>query len=182
MAEEPQDESDLVERARRGDAEAFGRLVRAYQGIALRTAYVITADSADAEDAAQVAFTKAWFALRRFRRGAPFRPWLLSIVANEARNRRRGEGRRAHLVLRAEAEAALVPAAPSPETSVLAGERRAALLAAVNDLRAEERDVVALRYFLDLGEDETAAALGIPSGTVKSRLARALVKLQERVE
>jgi RNA polymerase sigma-70 factor (ECF subfamily) len=182
VAEEPQDESDLVERARRGDAEAFGRLVRAYQGIALRTAYVITADSADAEDAAQVAFTKAYFALRRFRRGAPFRPWLLRIVANEARNRRRGEGRRAGLALRAEVEAAVAAAAPSPETSVIAGERRATLLAAVNELRAEERDVVALRYFLDLGEDETAAALGIPRGTVKSRLARALVKLQERVE
>jgi len=56
------------------------------------------------------------------------------------------------------------------------------LNAAVNGLRPEERDVVALRYFLDLGEDETAAALGIPRGTVKSRLARALVKLQERVE
>ena len=70
-----------------------------HEEIAFRTAYLITRNAADAEDAAQVGLTKAWRALPRFRRGAPLRPWLLAIVANEARNRRRAEGRREGLAL-----------------------------------------------------------------------------------
>src|SRR6266487_836561 len=100
----PLDESELVERARRGDHDAYTELVHAYQGIAFRTAYLITGAAAEAEDAAQDGFVKAWRALGRFRSGAPFRPWLLSIVANEARNRRRSGGRRANLVLRVATE------------------------------------------------------------------------------
>ena len=84
----PPTEDELVERARDGDATAFAALVRDHQEIAFRTAYLITRNAADAEDAAQLGLTKAWRALPRFRRGAPFRPWLLAIVANEARNRR----------------------------------------------------------------------------------------------
>ena len=60
-----------------------------YQGIAFRTAYLLAGSAADAEEAAQDGFVKAYRALGRFRIGAPFRPWLLKIVANEARNRRR---------------------------------------------------------------------------------------------
>ena len=98
MVSRPPTEDELVERARDGDATAFAELVRDHQEIAFRTAYLITRNAADAEDAAQVGLTKAWRALPRFRRGAPFRPWLLAIVANEARNRRRAEGRREGLV------------------------------------------------------------------------------------
>ena len=90
----PPTEDELVERARGGDAAAFAALVRDHEEIAFRTAFLITRNAADAEDAAQVGLTKAWRALPRFRRGAPLRPWLLAIVANEARNRRRAEGRR----------------------------------------------------------------------------------------
>src|SRR5207237_240718 len=80
--------------------------------------------AADAEDATQDAFVKAWRALGRFRPDAPFRPWVLRIVANEARNRRRSAGRRVRLSLRAEAEGSSGGAAPSPEASVVAaGER-----------------------------------------------------------
>src|SRR6266545_3590938 len=100
----PLDESDLIQRAKRGETHAYEELVHAYQGIAFRTAYVIARNAADAEDAAQDGFVKAWRALGRFREGAPFRPWLLRIVANEARNRRRSGGRRAHLALRAATE------------------------------------------------------------------------------
>jgi RNA polymerase sigma factor (sigma-70 family) len=90
----PLDESDLIRRAQRGDTHAYEELVHAYQGIAFRTAYVIARNASDAEDAAQDGFVKAWRALGRFREGAPFRPWLLRIVANEASNRRRSAGRR----------------------------------------------------------------------------------------
>ncbi len=153
--------------------------MHAYQGIAFRTAYVIARDASDAEDAAQDGFVKAWRALGRFRQGAPFRPWLLSIVANEARNRRRSAGRRANLALRAATEDPSGDAAPSPEAALLSGEQRTTLLAAVNELPEEQRTVVALRYFLGLSEHEVGETLGIPQGTVKSRTARALERLRE---
>ena len=182
MVGRPLDEDELIERTKRGDADAYEDLVRTYQGIAFRTAYVITGSAADAEEAAQDGFVKAYSAIRRFRRGEPFRPWLLRIVANEARNRRRAAGRRAQLALRAAAEQGSGGAAPSPEESTLATERSAELVAAVESLAEEHRLVIACRYFLDLSEHETAAALGVRPGTVKSRLARALARLREQLE
>jgi RNA polymerase sigma factor (sigma-70 family) len=173
----PQDENELVARARRGDADAYEELVHAYQGIALRTAYLIAGNAADAEEAVQDAFVKAYRALWRFRPGAPFKPWLLRIVGNEARNRRRSAGRRAALAVRATREVS-GEAAPSPEATVLAGERREELLAALNRLDERDREALACRYFLDLSEAETAAAIGVRPGTVKSRLSRALERLR----
>src|SRR5919107_741100 len=90
-------DAELIARARAGDDHAFGMLVARHQTVAFRTAYVICGQAGDAEDAAQDAFIKARGAMKRFREGAPFRPWLLTIVANEARNRRRAAGRRAAL-------------------------------------------------------------------------------------
>jgi RNA polymerase sigma-70 factor (ECF subfamily) len=174
----PLTESDLVERARAGDAQAYEALVREHQGIAFRTAYLITGSAADAEESAQDGFVKAYRALRRFRPGAPFRPWVLEIVANEARNRRRSAGRRTALAVRAAAQAPSGDAAPSPEGELLAAEERESLLEAVNRLREDDRLVIGCRYFLELSEEETAAALGIRRGTVKSRLSRALERLR----
>jgi RNA polymerase sigma-70 factor (ECF subfamily) len=177
----PLEEAELVERAQRGDTAAYEELVQAYQAIAFRTAYLITGTAADAEDAAQDGFVKAFYALPRFRRGAPLRPWLLRIVANEARNRRRSAGRRAQLALRAQSEWPSGDAAPSPEATVVATEERTRLLAAVDTLSEEHRLVVACRYFLQLSEEETADALGLRRGTVKSRLSRALARLREQM-
>jgi RNA polymerase sigma-70 factor (ECF subfamily) len=177
----PRAEPELVERARQGDEHAYGELVQAYQGIAFRTAYLIAGSAAEAEDAAQEAFVKAWAALRRFRSGAPFRPWILQIVANEARNRRRAAGRRAHLTLRTVAATPTGEAAPSPEATALDAEQREGLLQAVNDLREDDRLVIACRYFLGLTEEETAATLGWRRGTVKSRLSRALGRLRQQI-
>jgi RNA polymerase sigma factor (sigma-70 family) len=177
----PLAEEELVERARRGDAAAFEELVVSYQGIAFRTAYLLAGDAADAEEAAQDAFVKAYRALGRFRRGAPFRPWVLAIVANEARNRRRASGRRAALTVRAREEDRLGGAAPSPEAALLTGEKRERLLHAVESLADEHRDVIVCRYFLELSEEETAAALGLRRGTVKSRTSRALERLREAI-
>jgi RNA polymerase sigma factor (sigma-70 family) len=174
----PLPESELVERARAGDAQAYEALVREHQGIAFRTAYLITGSAADAEESAQDGFVKAYRALGRFRGGAPFRPWVLEIVANEARNRRRSAGRRTALALRAAGEAPSGGAAPSPEGVVLAAEEREGLLGALNGLREDDRLVIGCRYLLELSEEETAAALGIRRGTVKSRLSRALERLR----
>jgi RNA polymerase sigma factor (sigma-70 family) len=178
----PLDELELVERAKRGDTGAYEVLVRTYQGVAQRTAYVITGDAGDAEDAAQSAFIKAYYALGRFRSDAPFRPWLLKIVANEARNRRRSAGRREGLRLRLEEDRPREDAAPSPEAAVLAGEPRRVLVEALNSLKEDERRVIALRYFLDLSEKEMATVMGVAKGTVKSRLSRAMKKLRAKLE
>ncbi len=177
MVGRPLDEIELVARAKRGDADAYEELVRAFQGIAFRTAYLVSGSAADAEEAAQDAFVKAYRALWRFRPGAPFKPWLLRIVANEARNRRRSAGRRAALALRVTQEPS-GEAAPSPEAALLGAERRDELVAALNRLDEHDREALACRFFLDLSEAETAAALGVRPGTVKSRLSRALVRLR----
>ena len=172
-------EEALVERARRGDPAAFEGLVLAYQSLAFRTAFVIAGDATDAEEAAQDGFVKAHRALGRFRTGEPFRPWLLAIVANEARNRLRARGRRAALTVRAASERG--GAGEDPQEAALDREHRERLLTAVEGLRDDDRDVLACRYFLELSEEETAAALGIARGTVKSRTHRALVRLQEEL-
>ncbi|MEO8323051.1 MAG: sigma-70 family RNA polymerase sigma factor, partial [Actinomycetota bacterium] len=83
------DDSELVARTRRGDHDAFARLVRRHQGIGHRVAYLVLRDEVEAEDVVQEAFVKAYRALGGFREGASFRTWFLTIVGNEARNRRR---------------------------------------------------------------------------------------------
>lgn len=175
----PTEESELIERAKRGDVTAYEDLIRRYQDAALRTASLIAGDPAEAEDAVQDAFVKAHAALGRFRPGAPFRPWILRIAANEARNRRRSAGRRAGLALRVAEDRRVDDAAPSPEAAVLVHERRLALLEALGRLREDDRLVIGYRILLDLSEAETAEALRTPRGTVKSRLSRALGRLRE---
>lgn len=182
MEGRPLDETALIERARDGDVRAWEEIVILYQDVVLRTAWLITGSQADAEDAAQEAFVNAWLAIRRFRRGSPFRPWILRIVANEARNRRRGAGRRDRLALRAEAQVDPGGAVPSAEESALANQRRVELLAAVDQLGDDERLIVACRYLLGLSEAETAEVAGCPRGTVKSRLSRALARLRAELD
>jgi len=183
MADSSSEETTLVERARAGDTIAYEGLVRRYQDLAVRTAYLITGGADAAEDAAQDAFVKAYYALARFRAGAAFRPWLLRIVANEARNRHKADGRRIALALRATTEGQGGPEpAPSPEAAALDAERRATLLRALDSLREEDRLVIAYRYFFALSEAEMADALDCPRGTVKSRLSRALTRLRERLD
>jgi RNA polymerase sigma-70 factor (ECF subfamily) len=174
----PLEERARIERAQGGDAGAYELLVRSYQDIAFRTAYLITGTAAEADDAAQEAFIKAWYALGRFRPDAPFRPWLLRIVANEARNRRTAAGRRATLALRAMERYPTADATPSPEAAALHAEQQGALVQAIGRLREEDRLVIAYRYFFDLSEAEMATALDCARGTVKSRLSRALGRLR----
>lgn len=176
--------------ARDGDKGAFEELVAPHLHVAFRAAFLITGSAADAEDAAQEGLVKAWLALERFRAEAPFRPWLVRIVINEAHNRRRAIGRQAGLALRlAELPERLMtdeprgtePTMPGAEAIALAGEQRARLLAAVARLREDDQLVIAARYFIGLSETETATALSLPAGTVKSRLSRALARLRDEL-
>jgi RNA polymerase sigma-70 factor (ECF subfamily) len=173
--EDPVD-AELIERARTGDIAAYDDLMRRYQSLAYRTAGMI-AGASDAEDVVQEAFVKVFHHLADFRPGAAFRPWLLTIVANEARNRRRAGNRYLAAVRRAAGQRQLEPFAADERVSGL--ERRHKLLHAIRALPERDRLVVHCRYLLELSEAETAATLGIRAGTVKSRLARAIGRLRE---
>ncbi len=152
--------------------------MREHQDIAFRAAYLVTGSAAEAEDAAQDGFVKAWQALGRFRTGSPFRPWLLAIVVNEARNRRRHAGRQAALALRS-----FDPGSGDEvEATIARRDQQERMLKLVTHMREEDRLAIACRYFLDLSEEETAQALSWPRGTVKSRLSRALERLREQME
>jgi RNA polymerase sigma-70 factor (ECF subfamily) len=174
----PPDDDKLVAQAKRGDVGAYEELVRRYQVIAFRTALLISGNESDAQDATQTAFVKAYYALDRFRHRAPFKPWPMRIVANEARNQCRSARRRSGLELRLSEDRPREDAAPSPEAAILAREPRQALVKALNELRERDRLVIAYRYFLDLSEVEMAEALGCTRGTVKSRLSRAMARLR----
>lgn len=172
------DDRALIRRVQAGETNAYDELVRRYQDVAFRTALVITGDPDDAEDAAQSAFIKAFRALAGFDASRPFRPWLLTIAGNEARNWRTAAAR--HHRLLESWQAVLLPShqQPSPEQDAIASETMDAVLAALNGLKQEDREIVTLRYLLDLSEREVAAALDCPAGTVKSRLHRAMTRLR----
>jgi RNA polymerase sigma-70 factor (ECF subfamily) len=177
------DENRLIEAAVAGERRAYAALVARHQQVAFRAAYLITGSETEAEDAIQDACVKAWLALGRFRPGAPFRPWFVRIAVNEARNRRRGAGRRAGLVLRLGSSAAHAStAAPSAEAEALAAVEREHLVAALGRLREADQLVITARYFLGLSETEAATALGWRHGTLKSRLSRALGRLRTALE
>ena len=171
------EDGELISRSRAGDTAAYESLVRRYQDVALRTAYLV-APEADAADAVQDAFVKAYAALPRFRDGEPIKPWLLRIVVNEGRNRRRSADRRIGLARRVAQVEPRGAVAASPESAVLAAETRDQLFAALARLRDEDREVIGARYLLDLSEAETAETIGIRRGTVKSRTSRALARLR----
>jgi RNA polymerase sigma factor (sigma-70 family) len=173
------DDVTAVARAREGDLDAYGELVGRYTAAAHRTAVLLGAGD-DAEDVVQEAFVKAFNGLAAFRADAPFRPWLLQIVANETMNLHRGRRRRAGLQLRLAAYDDPARAA-DPAEEAIGDDRRRALLHAVRQLARKDQLVITCRYFLELSEAETAQVLGWPAGSVKSRLSRALGRLRERL-
>lgn len=151
--------------------------MRRYQDLAFRVACLITGDREEAHDAVQTAFIKALHSLGSFRDGSPFRPWLLRIVSNEAKNRVRSSVRRATGPL----DEGIVSLAPSPEELAERTEQQRELLTAIRLLSEQDQQIIAYRYFLDLSEPEMADLLDCPRGTVKSRLSRATSRLREKL-
>ena len=169
------DEPTLIRRAAAGDAEAWEPLVLEYQQAVFRLAYLLLGDADEAEDIAQETFMRAWNHLKRFDTARRLKPWLLSIAANLSRNRRRSASRYVSALMRAFREE------PRPTPLEEKNTRRAEadeLWRAVQQLDLPDQQIVYLRYFLDLPVSETAEALQIAEGTVKSRLSRALEKLR----
>lgn len=173
------EDRELVRFAQRGDQAAWDTLVRHFQQPVFRLAYLILGDPVDAEDVAQETFVRAFLALDRFDVERPLRPWLLSIAANLARNRRRSLGRYWAALQRAFLASPKTVESP-PEYTPAEDARR--LREAVGRLRPAAQEIIYLRYFLQLSEAETAAVLDIPAGTAKSRHHRALAQLREVIE
>lgn len=165
---------------RRLDPAAFDVLVRADVASALRLATVVLGTSVGADDVVQVAMERAWSSIGRYDVERPFRPWFLRIVANTARNDRRRRGRQAALRLRAEREP--TAGAASAEDAVMGALDRERVVAALNRLDVDDRTVLALRYFEQLGEADMADVMACAPGTVKSRLARARARLRDELE
>ena len=168
---------------RRPDPTTFDAHVRQAAPSALRLAAVVLGTPDGADDVVQIAMERAWASFGRYDAERPFRPWFLRIVANTARNDRRQRGRRAALRVRAAHERGGAQAATSAsaEDDVISVLDRSRVLAALNRLDVDDRTVIALRYFEQLGEAEMAEVLGCPTGTVKSRLSRARTRLRERL-
>lgn len=176
---EPSD-TELVANARAGDSAAFGALVGRYQKAALRLAAAITGSVDDAADIVQEAFVKAHRSLPKLTDPTMVRSWMLRIVANEAKNHLRGRDRRRR---RDERYGSWVLASvPDPESNALDADDARGLGLALGRIGVRDRQVLAYRYFAGLSEAETANAVGVAVGTVKSRTARALVRLRAEME
>jgi RNA polymerase sigma factor (sigma-70 family) len=174
-------DAELVRQAQNGDIDAFEQLVERYSDPAFRAAFLIVGIAADAEDACQEAFFKAHRALNTYRPELPLRPWLLRIVVNEARNRRRGRSRRPETELGA-SYPDQGPGGEDPAEAAVSADRRARLMRAVDAMPGDDREVVVCRFFMDLSVEETARVLSCAEGTVKSRLHRALRRVREVIE
>ena len=168
-------EAALVRDAQRGSADAVAELFRRHWPRAHRAAWLVIHDSAAAEDVAQEAFVAAVRALHRFDRRRPFAPWLHRIVVNRAIDHARARELRREVGAEAAAE---LPARPGPDTAAAPSDE---VLAALAALPPEQRAVIVLRHLLDFSPGEIARALGLPRGTVNSRLRRGLDGLQEAV-
>ena len=169
-------ETDLVNRAQRGDRNAFGELVRRHYQSVVRVVYSMCGDTALAEDATQEAFIRAWINLPSFQPTAPLRNWLFRIAINAALD-----------VLRKKPEESLEESqvtmitdqAVSPETALIEKERVALIRQAMKNLPEASRSVLVLREYGELSYQEIAKVLEIPVGTVMSRLNYARTRLRE---
>ena len=171
-------ESNLIDQACQGDEAAWSALVCQHQEAAFRLAYLLLGDADEAQDVAQEAFIRAFYALDRFDPARPLRPWLLTITANLARNKRRAIGRYLAALGRwLQEKPDLV--GPNPQDEHLQQGETQALWQAVRCLSLADQEIIYLRYFLELSVAETAEVANIAPGTVKSRLHRALNRLRK---
>jgi RNA polymerase sigma-70 factor (ECF subfamily) len=172
-------EDDLIRCAQAGDHGAFRKLVDTYTPVAWYAAQVLLSDRSSVEDVLQESWLDAWRGLSRFQRGRPFRPWLLTIVARRCRMTTR---RRSLPTVPFDLEeTGQIPSDDRVSDRLLRLEADQVLQMALAALPAEQQRILELRFFADLELAEIALMLGIPLGTVKSRLHRALNVLRKRL-
>ncbi len=169
-------EERLIESAQKGNAEAFGDLVRHYEKFVFNIALSYMSNYDDAFDVAQDAFIKAWRRIDTFKGDSAFSTWLYRICSNTAkdalvqRNKAYCEG---------ELEEHIPDRSKTPEESAIENERAEELRRALNMLEPHMREMIILREFEELSYSEISEHLGLELGTVKSRLNRARERLRE---
>jgi RNA polymerase sigma-70 factor (ECF subfamily) len=193
-------DADLAAQAATGDADAFARIMRRHNRLLFRTARSLLKSDAEAEDALQDAYLRAWRAIGRFRADARLSTWLVRIVINEALGRLRRDGPRREAQVLPFA-AAIDPDGPPmedvmdgvlertteghgndlPDRVALRAEVRRLMEAAIDALPEAFRTVFVLRAVEELSVEEVAAALGVPDATVRTRFFRARGLLRERL-
>lgn len=167
----------LVDRCLEGDRAAFDALVLRHRGAVMAVARRLLRSPADAEDAAQETFVRAWRSLKTWRRDAPLRAWLLTIAVNACRT----QGGRLRPM--DSLEDAPEPADPRPpaDGSVERDAARQAVRGAVAALPPRQREVVLLKVFSDMTHEDVAGAMGLSVGAVKAHLHQAVANLRRRL-
>lgn len=176
------DDGTLVAASQKGDQAAFGEIVRRYQRAVHRLAWSLTRNASDADDLAQETFVRAWGAIGRFETGQPLYPWLARIVTNQAYSLFRHRRRRPEQSIEPLVEAGQQWGVDDdPAEHSARGEHHARLRECFAELAPEHQAVLSLRVMQDLSYEEIASALGVPIGTVMSRLSRARTDLKRRL-
>ncbi|WP_331771745.1 RNA polymerase sigma factor (plasmid) [Embleya sp. NBC_00888] len=164
---------------RAGDPVAFRELYQDHHRVVYAHAYRVTGDWTASEDVVSLTFLEAWRLRERLRdEGETPRPWLMGIAINVLRNRSRAARRHRHAMARSPAHTVVPDIADAVVTRIDDGERLAAARAALGRLRRTDREVFLLCVCSELTYAEAAHALGLPVGTVRSRLSRARVRLR----
>ncbi|MBN1418510.1 MAG: sigma-70 family RNA polymerase sigma factor [Planctomycetes bacterium] len=184
------DETEWLARARLGDREAFGRLVRRHADRVYRLAHYLTSSRDDAADVAQEAFLRAYRAIGRFEGRSGFATWVLRITTNcalslRARRRTKKRGMAVVSLSGSEEDAEPIQVADpraDPEAAFRREELGAAVKAAVESLDEEFRSAIVLREIDGRSYEEIAEILGVPLGTVKSKIHRARCALREKLK
>jgi RNA polymerase sigma-70 factor (ECF subfamily) len=182
-------DQQLVERAQRGDKQAFGLLVEKYQRKLARLISRLVRDPGEVEDVTQEAFVKAYRALPSFRGDSAFYTWLYRIGINTAKNYLVAMGRRAPTSTEVEAEEAegfdsgeLLREISTPESLLLTKEIAGTVNGAIEALPEELRSAIQLRELEGMSYEEIAKLMDCPVGTVRSRIFRAREAIAERLK
>ena len=176
-------EKMYLEKARLGDGEAFGELVRFYESFVYNTAYGFMLNPDDSFDVAQDAFLKAWRGIKDFKGSSAFSTWLYRITANTAKDALALKKKRASELSSTleDGEVLDTPDLSTPEKAFIEKESHEELIKALNSLDEAMREIVILRELNGLSYEEISAILDVELGTVKSRLSRAREKLREKI-
>ena len=181
---QPEEEQLLIQRTKRGDRDAFARLVKGYRERAFAAAFVMVRNQDDARDLSQQAFIRAWRAIDRFEAGRPFYPWLHRILKNLCLThlKREGPGRKVSLDEMLEENPGAAPTESSGVVDRIHSEQMLGhMRKAIADLKPEFREVLMMYTYQEMQYQEIAEALGIPIGTVMSRLFHARKALADRM-
>jgi len=177
-------EAVVLLQARKGDRAAFGSLVQAYQRRAYVTAYGFVGNRDDALELAQEAFARAFKAMHRFKPGLPFYPWLHRIIRNTCLNHLKKKRRHGETSLDAMMDSGFDARdqGRGPAQEAALNDLGREIGAALKRLNPEHAEILTLRHFQELSYDEIARCLGIPKGTVMSRLHAARCRLRDELD